>query len=102
MPVAMRPPMPSFALSRRARIALITVGIIIVLLILASSFVGVYINWLWYGSVGFRGVYTKEIWTRVALFFIFGVIMAVGIGANLVIAFRVRPPFRPVSNEQQN
>ena len=28
--------------------------------------------------------------------------MAVGIGANMVIAFRVRPPFRPMSSEQQN
>jgi uncharacterized membrane protein (UPF0182 family) len=98
----MRPPMPSFALSRRARIALITVGVIILLLILGSSFVGVYVNWLWFGSVGFRSVYTTVFWTRVVLFLVFGLVMAAGIGANLIIAFRVRPPFRPMSSEQQN
>jgi uncharacterized protein len=98
----MRPPIPSFALSRRARVALITVGVIILLLILGSSFVGVYVNWLWFGSVGFRGVFTTVIWTRIILFLIFGLLMSVGIGANLVIAFRVRPPFRPMSSEQQN
>ena len=61
-----------------------------------------YINWLWFGSVGFRGVYTTVFWTRVALFFIFGMIMAAGIGASLVIAYHARPPFRPLSPEQQN
>ncbi len=102
LPVAMRPPMPSLTLSRRAKIALLVVAIVIVLFILANTFVGIYINWLWFGSVGFRHVYTTVFWTRVSLFFIFGVIMAVGIGVNLVIAYRARPPFRPLSPEQQN
>jgi uncharacterized membrane protein (UPF0182 family) len=98
----MRPPIPSFSLSRRARIALITVGVIILLLIIGSSFVGVFVDWLWFGSVGYRGVFTSVIWTRFILFIVFGLITAVGIGANMVIAFRVRPPFRPMSSEQQN
>jgi uncharacterized protein len=100
--VAMRPPIPALILSRRAKIALLVVAVLIVLFILASSFVGVYINWLWFGSVGFRHVYTTVFWTRVVLFFIFGVIMAAGIGVSLVIAYRARPPFRPLSAEQQN
>ena len=36
------------------------------------------------------------------LFFIFGVLMALILAGNLVIAYRVRPPFRPMSAEQQN
>ncbi len=100
--MAMRPPIPSLILSRRAKIALLVVGIVIVLFILANAFVGVYINWLWFGSVGFRQVYSTVFWTRVVLFFIFGFIMAVGIGANVVVAYAARPPFRPLSAEQQN
>jgi hypothetical protein len=98
----MRPPIPSFMLSRRAKIALIVLAVIIVLLILASSLVGVYVNWLWFGSVGYRGVYRSVIEARYALFFIFGVIMALGLGVNLVVAYASRPPFRPMSAEQQN
>ena len=59
--MAMRPPIPSLILSRRAKIALLVVAILIVLFILANSFVGVYINWLWFGSVGFREVYTHRL-----------------------------------------
>src|SRR5882757_6101946 len=98
----MRPPMPTFSLPRRAKIVLIVVAVLIVALIVASSLVGVFVDWLWFGSVGFRSVYSSVILTRFLLFLSFGLIMAVGIGANLFVAFRVRPPFRPASAEQQN
>jgi uncharacterized protein len=100
--VAMRPPMPNFALSRRVKIAISVVVVLIVLLIVLSSLTGVYINWLWFGSVGYRQVYRTMFWTRLILFLIFGFLMALIIGGNLLIAYRVRPPFRPMSAEQQN
>ncbi len=95
-------PLPSVILSRRTKIALSVVAIIIVLLIVLVKLSGVYINFLWFGEVGQRDVYSTVIWTRVTLFFIFGVLMAVIIGANLVIAYLLKPPFRPMSPEQQN
>ena len=49
MPVAMRPPLPSLALSRRARISLAVAATLIVVLIILGSLVGVYVNWLWFG-----------------------------------------------------
>jgi uncharacterized protein len=100
--VAMRPPLPSFRVSRRARIALWTVAAIIVLIIALIQLSGVYINFLWFDSVGYRGVYTTIFWTRLSLFFIFGGLMALIIGGNLVIAYLLSPPFRPMSPEQQN
>ncbi|MBO0880569.1 MAG: UPF0182 family protein [Mycobacterium sp.] len=100
--MAMRPPLPSLRLSRRARIALWTVAIIIVLIIALIQLSGVYINFAWFDSVGYSGVYTTIFWTRVALFFIFGGLMALIIGGNLVIAYLLSPPFRPMSPEQQN
>jgi uncharacterized protein len=99
--VTMRP-MPSMILSRRAKIALSVVGIIVVLLIVLVKMAGVYVNYLWFGEVGQRQVYSTMIWTKVSLFFIFGVLMALIIGANLVIAYLLKPPFRPMSPEQQN
>ncbi len=85
--MAMRPPIPALILSRRAKISLITVAIIIVLLVVLSSLVGVYIDWLWFGSVGFRSVYRSVIETRAVLFLIFGLLMALGVCANVIVAY---------------
>jgi uncharacterized membrane protein (UPF0182 family) len=98
----MRPPIPPILLSRRTKIALGVVVGLIVLIVLLAKFTGVYINWLWFDSVGHRNVYTTVFWTRFWLFVIFGLLMALIIGANLVVAYLVRPPFRPMSPEQQN
>ncbi len=98
----MRPPMPSMRLSRRSKIALIVVAVIVVLLILASSLSGYFLDYQWFGEVGQRGVFTSVLVTRLVLFAVFGAIMAVVIGVNLVVAYRLRPPFRPMSPEQQN
>ncbi len=102
LPVAMRPPLPSFSLSRRAKISLGVVGTLIVVLIVLGSLVGVYINWLWFGEVGYRGVYRGIITTKLVLFVVFGVLMALILGGNIVVAYLLRPPFRPLSAEQQN
>ena len=95
-------PLPSMVLSRRAKIALSVVAILIVLLIVLVKLAGVYVNYLWYGSLHARQVYSTMIWTKLSLFFIFGVLMAAILGGNLVIAYLLRPPFRPMSQEQQN
>ena len=62
--MAMRPPMPSMNLSRRSKIILGVVAAMILLFILAGSLVGVYVNWLWFGEVGFRSVYRTILFTR--------------------------------------
>ena len=100
--MAMRPPMPSMILSRRTKILLAVVAILIVLIVVLLKLSGVYVNFLWFDEVGHHDVYSTILWTRVSLFFIFGVLMAVLIGANLVVAYLLRPPFRPMSPEQQN
>jgi uncharacterized protein len=100
--VVMRPPIPALTLSRRTKIILGVIGSLIVLLILLNSLVGIYINWQWFGEVGFRGVYRTVLVTRLILFLIFGILMAAILGGNMIIAYLLRPPFRPMSAEQQN
>ena len=100
--MAMRPPMPSMILSRRTKILLAVVAILILLIVVLLKLSGVYVNFLWFDEVGHHNVYSTILWTRVSLFFIFGVLMAVLIGANLVVSYLLRPPFRPMSPEQQN
>jgi uncharacterized membrane protein (UPF0182 family) len=98
----MRPPIPSLTLSRRSKIALSVVGVLVVLLIVLLRLTGVYVDWLWFGTLHYREVFTGILWTRITLFLIFGVAMALIVGGNLVIAYLLRPPFRPMSAEQQN
>ena len=100
--MAMRPPLPSLNLSRRTKIALSVVAALIVLLVVLVKLTGVYIDWLWFGQLGYRSVYRDILWTRIILFLIFGVLMALILGGNLLVAYLLRPPFRPMSTEQQN
>ncbi|MGB8383720.1 MAG: UPF0182 family protein, partial [Dermatophilaceae bacterium] len=72
------------------------------LIVVGAVFTRLYTDLLFYRSVGFSSVFSRVLWTRVWLFFLFGLFMAVAVGANIVIAYRVRPPFHPLSVEQQN
>jgi uncharacterized protein len=99
VPRPQMPPLPS--LNRRAKILITVVVAVIVLLILISVFVGQYTDLLWFRSVGHSSVFTRRLVTELLLFFVFGTVMALVVAANVVVAFRTRPPFRPVSQEQE-
>ncbi|HEX8093624.1 UPF0182 family protein [Jatrophihabitans sp.] len=98
----MRPDMPSIRVSRRGKIVIGVLISLFVLLSVLGSLVRVYTNWLWFGEVGYRGVFSTILWTRIALFATVGLAMALIIGANVFLAYRMRPPFRPISQEQEN
>ncbi|GAA3198743.1 UPF0182 family protein [Actinocorallia longicatena] len=74
-----------------------------VLVALYFVFAGIWTDLLWYRSLGggFSGVYSKLLWTKVMLFFGGGLLMAAAVAANMIIAYRLRPAYRPVSVEQQ-
>jgi uncharacterized protein len=100
--VAMRPEIPSIRISRRGKILIGVLAAIIFLLSVLGSLVSVYTNWLWFGEVGYRPVYRTVLLTRLVLFLVVGLVLAAIIGANVYLAYRMRPPFRPVSQEQEN
>ena len=100
--MAMRPDMPSIRVSRRGKIIIGVLVSLFVLLSVLGSLVRVYTNWLWFGEVGYRSVFSTILWTRIVLFLLVGLVMAVIIGANVFLAYRMRPPFRPISQEQEN
>ena len=86
--------------SRRARILLFSVLGVIAAFFLITMFASLYTDRLWYSSVGYSGVYDTMLWTRVGLFFGFGLLMAASVAGNMVIAYRSRPFHRPDSPEQ--
>jgi uncharacterized membrane protein (UPF0182 family) len=74
---------------------------LVLFIIIVSVFVSIYTDLLWFRSVGYSSVFSRRLTTRLLLFLVFGVLMAVTVGANVVIAHRLRPPFRPISPEQE-
>jgi uncharacterized membrane protein (UPF0182 family) len=87
---------------RRPRFLVPIVLTIIVLVILGAVFVNSYTDLLFFRSVHFSSVFTKVLGTRLVLFVIFGLIMAIAVATTIVIAYRLRPSIRPMSLEQQN
>ncbi|OIJ62594.1 hypothetical protein WN71_038715 [Streptomyces mangrovisoli] len=88
--------------SRRARTLLMTLGVLAVLGMAFTMFAGFWTNWLWYRSVHYSSVFTTTLWTKVGLFFVFGLLMAVAVGVNIWLAHRLRPPLSAMSVEQQS
>lgn len=93
--MAMRPPIGMPAMSRRSKRVLITLVTLVVLAILWFQFVGVYIDWLWFGEVGFRQVWSTSVWSRVVLFLIGAIAGGGVVFASLLLAYRSRPVFVP-------
>ncbi len=98
--MVVRPPRPTF--SGRPRLLAPVLVIVAVLVVLIAVGIGLYTDLLWFRSVDYSGVFTTVLRTRVLLFLGFGVLMAVIVGVNIAVAYRARPPFRPMSLEQQN
>jgi uncharacterized membrane protein (UPF0182 family) len=86
---------------RRTKVLAITLVIMVVLIALFLSFDSVYTSYLWYRSVGMGPMYRTRLVTEVSLFFVFGTLMALAVGANVWLAYRLRPPLTGVSMEQQ-
>ncbi|MGH3866231.1 MAG: UPF0182 family protein [Pseudonocardiaceae bacterium] len=98
--MANRPPVGVPALSRRARI-LITVGVVaLVTLIIGSRLIDTYVDWLWFGEVGFRSVFSTVLVTRLVQFVVVGLVVGGVLALNIVLAFRTRPVFVPVAGPE--
>ncbi|MEU6351680.1 UPF0182 family protein [Streptomyces sp. NPDC047072] len=88
--------------SRRVRTLLMTLGVLAVLGMAFTMFAGFWTDWLWYRSVNYSSVFTTTLWTKIGLFFVFGLLMALAVGVNIWLAHRLRPPLSAMSMEQQN
>ncbi|MFF4686169.1 UPF0182 family protein [Streptomyces sp. NPDC001307] len=88
--------------SRGVRTLLVTLGVLAVLGMAFTMFAGFWTDWLWYRSVHYSSVFTTMLWTKIGLFFVFGLLMAVAVGVNIWLAHRLRPPLSAMSMEQQS
>ncbi|MFI9205128.1 UPF0182 family protein [Streptomyces sp. NPDC053048] len=88
--------------SRRVRTLLMTLGVLAVLAMLFVMFAGFWTDWLWYRSVDYSSVFTTTLGTKIGLFAVFGLLMAVAVGVNIWLAHKLRPPLSAMSMEQQS
>ena len=98
--MAVRPGGP--ALPGRPRLLVPVAVVVLVVLVLGGVLVSMYTDLLWFRETGYSQVFSTVLRTKVLLFLLFGLLMAVVVGTNLAVAYRTRPPFRPLSLEQQN
>jgi uncharacterized membrane protein (UPF0182 family) len=85
---------------RRSRALVITASVLVVGFFALTTSAGFFTDRMWYASVGFPEVFSTLFWTRAGLFLVFGALMALVVGANMYLAYRLRPMFRPNSPEQ--
>jgi uncharacterized membrane protein (UPF0182 family) len=87
--------------SGRRRSLLVPILIVLaVLVVLVLGLGGIYTDLLWFRSVGFAKVFSTVLTARITLFLLFGSLVGAIVGLNAVIAYRLRPAFRPMSPEQ--
>ena len=76
---------------------LVVIAGLAVLFVLLNFLRGAYTDWLWFGELGFRGVYVKVLVTKAALFLAWAIAFAVFAGVSLYFAFRVSRGTEPPS-----
>ncbi|MGI8577480.1 MAG: UPF0182 family membrane protein [Nocardioidaceae bacterium] len=77
--------------SKRPRALWPTLAIVVLLVVFISIFVEIWTSKLWFSSLGFGGVFTKVLVTRIGLFIVFGVAFAGIVAGNVALAYRMRP-----------
>ncbi len=93
---------PGAGLPARPRLLGPALAVVAVVLLFGGVLLALYTDLLWFQATGYTEVFSTVLLTRTLLFLSFGLLMALLVGANTAIAYRVRPPFRPMSLEQQN
>ncbi|WP_433801996.1 UPF0182 family protein [Actinomycetospora sp. CA-084318] len=98
--MANRPATGNPQLSRRTKSLLVLGAVVLVVLVGLARLVDVYVDFAWFGEVGYRDVFTTVLATRVIQSVVAAVFMGGLIALNLYIAYRTRPVFVPVAGPE--
>jgi uncharacterized protein len=85
---------------RRSRALVITASVLVLSFFALTTSAGFFTDRMWYAAEGFPEVFSTLFWTRAGLFLVFAALMALVVGVNMYLAYRLRPLFRPNSPEQ--
>jgi len=93
---------PQFNFKPRLGPLQITIAVIFVIGLALVSMSGFYADWLWFKSVNFTSVWSTVLMTKVVLFIVAGLVTASLILLNVVIAYKKRPLYVPMTVEADN
>jgi uncharacterized protein len=93
----MRPAARMPKLTRRSRILIGVAVAVVLLLLIGPRFIDAYVDWLWFGELGYRSVFTTVVVTRVVLFLAVWVLVGAIVYAGLALSYRTRPVFVPTT-----
>jgi uncharacterized membrane protein (UPF0182 family) len=65
--------------------------------LIGPRFIDAYVDWLWFGELGYRSVFTTQLVTRLVVFLLVSVLIGVIVFAGLALAYRTRPVFVPTN-----
>ena len=95
--MGMRPAARMPKLTRRSRVLIATALAVVVLLLFGPRLIDGYVSWLWFGELGFRSVFTTQVFTRVVVFLIVALVVGAIVFAGMALAYRTRPVFVPTN-----
>ncbi|AFM16231.1 hypothetical protein Mycch_1429 [Mycolicibacterium chubuense NBB4] len=93
----MRPAARMPKLTRRSRILIAIALAVVLLLLIGPRLVDTYVDWLWFGELGYRSVFTTQVVTRLVVFLVVALVMGGIVFAALALAYRTRPVFVPTA-----
>ena len=93
--MGMRPTARMPKLTARSRIMVGSAFVVIALLLLGPRLIDGYVDWLWFGELGYRSVFVTTLLTRLITFVVVTLLVGGIVFAAMATAFRGRPVFVP-------
>lgn len=93
----MRPAAKMPNLTRRSRVLIALAVVVVLLLLIGPRFIDTYVDWLWFGELGYRSVFTTQLVTRLLIFLVVALFIGGVVFAALALAYRTRPVFVPTA-----
>jgi uncharacterized membrane protein (UPF0182 family) len=84
-------------LTRRSRILIAIALVAVLLLLIGPKLVDAWVNWLWFGELGYRSVFTTTLFTKLTIFVVVAALIGTVVFAALALAYRTRPVFVPTA-----
>ena len=91
----MRTPPRMPTLNRRSRTLIVVALAVVTLLLIGPRFIDTYVDWLWFGELGYRSVFTTVLFTRMIVFVVAALAVGLIVFAGMALAYRTRPVFVP-------
>ena len=91
----MRPAARMPQLTRRSRVLIGVAVAVVLLLLVGPRFIDGYVDWLFFGELGYRSVFTTVLFTRIVLFLVVALLIGAVVFAAMTLAYRTRPVFVP-------